>query len=1668
MIYKLEDRVLFDAALPVDIVDAAEPVTNEVVEAEAEQDTAVFDMADPQAPSNDGETHQTEAQETLAEALDAITDYSAQQNNNELYIIDTSVPDYQTLIEQIPHGAQVELISPDENGSSSVFSQNSLGAQSELESSPAMFGLSSLSSILEDYTNLDAIHILSHGSDGSITLGGETISADNLSLYSAELDAIGESLSADGDILLYGCNVAESETGEAFVEQIAHLTNADVAASDDNTGSGNFFGDWDLEFAVGTVESDALVVENDVYQRIMGAVITNDVDNNGFVGAGDGNGDVTLADGNTFTFDFSEDVDADSQHRVEKAFKLSADYDSDLSFSWTDNQTLVVGTDGGGDGDGVVFDKDVITHVSDANGANTSTLTLVDTDGDVITLSATDNTRGDLGTAIGLVDSADDIILYAHDFGDQTISFGSEIGIIKSLTIVSGINDITYHGGGGHRFFTLSSTSDLNLTLDGFTLSNGSGDSGGAIDQDKHNSISPHTNVTIIDCSFESNSATTGGSAINLRSSEATLTIMDSAFDNNSGSYAIYATIANVTIENSLFNNNAAGALSLAGGVHSISNSTFFDNGGDSTVYSTGDVAIDHCTFVASNTYTLHSNGGFVTMSNTIVQGTVRAKNTVNSLGYNIVQSTNWKANGAFDQTGDVKYSGADFDADVFGGAPTLNADGTVAIHSGSIAVDAANPATTLTHDQRGLEYQGAPDVGAYEVDKAPTVAITLDDTAFKIGETATVTFTFSEVPTGFTDGDITAANGVISGLVVDSSNPLVYTATFTPDTGVESNSNTISVSKEFKYADDSVMATVTGSSANYEIDTQAPTVTITLNDTALIIGDSATVTFAFSEAPVGFTADDITVENGTLSGIAVAGDPPVYTATFTPTADIEYATNVITVASGVATDVAGNTNVETDSANYAIDTYVEAGTVTVNTITADDVVNAAESATNITVTGTAGGGDISTGDTVGMTVNGTYYSDTVAGDGTWSVSIAGANLAADTEFTVSVSSSDAAGNTVASNVSSTHSVDTSAPTAPTVALQNDTGTAGDNKTNDSTLKVTGIESGASIEYSLDDSSWSSTAPVNSDFLEEGNTVYVRQVDAAGNESASTSFSFDLDTTAPDLSGGIELVNDSNDSSDKITTDSEIKFEYTETNSSSVTVTFDGAVDSVFNFDFNGATWDFDAANSTMGTAVGTPELTAGIDGDSGKLLLGLSSLTTNIADGSYIVKVDSVDEAGNSATQATLSNVVIDTTAPTATLNDVVDPTVGYSNDGTLTLTGMITDATVSDALGSGSITITDSSNNVEVNVAAITINADGSWSYDLSDLTDDSYTILMSATDAAGNTISSPVTGSFIVDSVAPGLPTTDGLSLAEVEVNEAATISGTGTDGEIVVIYVNNAEVGTVTVAGGTWSYDVDTSSSGSFSVQSALRDDAGNTGALTTSETLTVKQAPAVVVDTPSEAPASSDPVTTSSAPESPVDASGEETIIVKETSIDTDVELYTGEPESTEQTMEKVAQQISDTLSVTNPAPEVSVTVTAPAFADTFNSFESDASANADPANAESNSSTPFGQTPAPQLQPMTMDVFKQLDVDSSSSLSIEELNQLFENIDFNEADLNGDDLIDEDEFKKMLEQQSEDKNSVTMRTLMDSRHTLETAPKYAVAFQTPLERALEELVTFNA
>jgi hypothetical protein len=155
--------------------------------------------------------------------------------SSSLLFVDPRVADYQSLLVDLSADVEVFVLNAEEDGVLQM----------------ALF--------LEGRSNLEAIQVLSHGSSGSLLLGSTSLTHDNLTKYDKVLEKIGNSLSESGDILLYGCNVAQGEKGLDFVKNLAMMTGADVAASDDLTGSEALDGDWDLEVNQGVINASQIV-----------------------------------------------------------------------------------------------------------------------------------------------------------------------------------------------------------------------------------------------------------------------------------------------------------------------------------------------------------------------------------------------------------------------------------------------------------------------------------------------------------------------------------------------------------------------------------------------------------------------------------------------------------------------------------------------------------------------------------------------------------------------------------------------------------------------------------------------------------------------------------------------------------------------------------------------------------------------------------------------------------------------------------------------------------------------------------------------------------------------------------------------------------------------------------------------------------------------------------------------------------------------------------------------------------------------------------------------------------------------------------------------------------------------------------------------------------------
>ncbi|PSB23738.1 DUF4347 domain-containing protein [Stenomitos frigidus] len=128
-----------------------------------------------------------------------------------------------------------------------------------LQSSELSQAIQQITATLTGRSGLTSLQIFSHGSDGNLQLGNGNLNASNLATYSSEIHSWASALVPGSDILLYGCDVAASNSGKAFVQQISQLTGADVAASIDLTGNTVLGGNWTLEFHTGAIETPDLL-----------------------------------------------------------------------------------------------------------------------------------------------------------------------------------------------------------------------------------------------------------------------------------------------------------------------------------------------------------------------------------------------------------------------------------------------------------------------------------------------------------------------------------------------------------------------------------------------------------------------------------------------------------------------------------------------------------------------------------------------------------------------------------------------------------------------------------------------------------------------------------------------------------------------------------------------------------------------------------------------------------------------------------------------------------------------------------------------------------------------------------------------------------------------------------------------------------------------------------------------------------------------------------------------------------------------------------------------------------------------------------------------------------------------------------------------------------------
>ncbi|HEY6529658.1 MAG TPA: DUF4347 domain-containing protein, partial [Cellvibrionaceae bacterium] len=235
-IVALEPRLMFDGALVTDVAEhvAAKPITGDAPHLE------IHAALTSDQTRNDYSARLLEASTQLAILRDTSANRLTQASSNfelrtEIVFIENNVQDFQQIAASINSDKEVYILDSQQNG------------------------LEQIATALDGRTNIDALHIISHGGNSILELGTVTLNSADLDAHSGQLQAIGKSLTPDGDILLYGCKVGEDGAGENFVDRLGIVTGADIAASNNNTGAASLGGDWNLEVMVGRIDASVVV-----------------------------------------------------------------------------------------------------------------------------------------------------------------------------------------------------------------------------------------------------------------------------------------------------------------------------------------------------------------------------------------------------------------------------------------------------------------------------------------------------------------------------------------------------------------------------------------------------------------------------------------------------------------------------------------------------------------------------------------------------------------------------------------------------------------------------------------------------------------------------------------------------------------------------------------------------------------------------------------------------------------------------------------------------------------------------------------------------------------------------------------------------------------------------------------------------------------------------------------------------------------------------------------------------------------------------------------------------------------------------------------------------------------------------------------------------------------
>ncbi|EFN3303063.1 Ig-like domain-containing protein [Escherichia coli] len=517
--------------------------------------------------------------------------------------------------------------------------------------------------------------------------------------------------------------------------------------------------------------------------------------------------------------------------------------------------------------------------------------------------------------------------------------------------------------------------------------------------------------------------------------------------------------------------------------------------------------------------------------------------------------------------------------------------------------------------------------------------------------------------------------------------------------------------------------------------------------------------------------------------------------------------------AGTVTITASGNTTAGNPvSVTHPVTVDLTAVAVSINAITADDVINAAEKGAALTLSGSTSG--VEAGQTVTVTFGGKTYSATVAANGSWSTTVPAADMAALRNGDASAQASVSNVNGNSATTTHAYSVDASVPTVTINTI------AGDDILNaaeaGAALTITGsstAEAGQTVTVTLNGENYTGTVQTDGSW-----SVSVPQADV----SALTASNYTVSAAVSDKAGNPASVNHN------LTVDTSVPVVTINTVAGDDVINAtEHAQAQIISGSATGA-----ATGSTVTVTIGTNTFTTVLDA-SGNWSVGVpASVVSALANGTVTINASVTDAGGNSGSAT--HQVTVNTGLPTITFNTISGDNVLNADEKgqPLTISGSST------GLATGAqVTVTLNGHNYSA-----TTDAAGNWTLtvpvsDLAALGQANYIVSASATSAAGNTASSQA--NLLVDSGLPGVTinTVAGDDIINAaEAGAGQTISGQVTGaaaGDTVTVTLGGNTYTTTVQSNLSWSVTVPTADlqalgNGDLTITASVTNANGNTG------------------------------------------------------------------------------------------------------------------------------------------------------------------------------------------------------------------------------------------------